>query len=85
LDALFSDQMRSGALLRREAGVGSTRQLGNGQRTTSMYGRGHAKPSNQAMQLTASKPAIYAGGVCRRERMLRGMHRGLATADLVSR
>ncbi len=37
------------------------------------------------MQLTASKPAIYAGGVCRRERMLRGMHRGLAAADLVSR
>ncbi len=41
--------------------------------------------SNQAMQLTASKPAIYAVGVCRRERMLRGMHSGLAAADLVSR
>ena len=41
--------------------------------------------SNQAMQLTASKPPIYAGDVCRRERMLRGMHRGLAAADLVSR
>ena len=40
---------------------------------------------NQAMQLTASKPAVYASGVCRRERMLRGMHRGLAAADLVSR
>jgi hypothetical protein len=37
------------------------------------------------MQLTASKAAIYAGGVCHRERMLRGMHRGLAAADLVSR
>ena len=41
--------------------------------------------SNQAMQLTASKPAVYASGVCRRERMLRAMHRGLAAADLVSR
>jgi hypothetical protein len=40
---------------------------------------------NQAMQLTTSKPAIYAGGVCHRERMLRGMHIGLAAADLVSR
>jgi hypothetical protein len=34
------------------------------------------------MQLTASKPAVYAWSVCRRERMLRGMHRGLAAADL---
>ena len=33
------------------------------------------------MQLTASKPAVYAGGVCRRERMLRFMHSGLAAAD----
>jgi hypothetical protein len=41
--------------------------------------------ANQAMQLTASKPAVYASSVCRRERMLRGMHRGLAAADLVSR
>ncbi len=40
---------------------------------------------NQAMQLTASKPAIYAFTVCRRERRLRGMHSGLAAADLVSR
>jgi len=40
---------------------------------------------NHAMQLTASKLAIYAGGVCHRERMLRGMHSGLAAADLVSR
>ena len=40
---------------------------------------------NQAMQLTASKPAIYAWSVCRRERMLWCMHRGLAAADLVSR
>ena len=44
-----------------------------------------ANASNQAMQLTASKPAVYASSVCRRERMLRGMHRGLAAADLVSR
>ena len=43
------------------------------------------KASNQAMQLTASKPAIYAGGVCPRELMLRGMRIGLAAADLVSR
>ena len=41
--------------------------------------------SNQAMQLTASKPGVYAFRVCRRERMLRGMHRGLTVADLVSR
>ena len=41
--------------------------------------------SNQAMQLTASKPVVYASAACRRERMLRGMHRGLAAADLVSR
>ena len=41
--------------------------------------------SNQAMQLTASKPDLYAWSVCRRERMLRFMHRGLAAADLVSR
>ncbi len=40
---------------------------------------------NQAMQLTASKPVVYAGGVCHRERMLRGMHSGLAAADLGSR
>ncbi|CAA9239314.1 MAG: hypothetical protein AVDCRST_MAG42-1611 [uncultured Chthoniobacterales bacterium] len=37
------------------------------------------------MQLTASKPAIYAFCVCHRERMARFMHRGLAAADLVSR
>ena len=41
--------------------------------------------SNQAMQLTASKSAVYAWSVCRRERLLRGMHRGLAAADLVTR
>ena len=40
---------------------------------------------NQAMQLTASKRAIYAGGVRRRALMLRGMRGGLAAADLVSR
>ncbi len=39
----------------------------------------------KAMQLTASKPVVYAWSVCRRERILRGMHRGLAAADLVSR
>ena len=47
--------------------------------------RGDAKTSNQAMQLTASKLVVYASSVCRRARMLRGMHRGLAAADLVSR
>jgi hypothetical protein len=40
---------------------------------------------NQAMQLTASKCAIYASSGCHRVPMLRGMHRGLAAADLVSR
>ena len=40
---------------------------------------------NQAMQLTASKPAVYASAFCRRERILRSIHRGLAAADLVSR
>ena len=44
-----------------------------------------AQSSNQAMQLTASKPGVYAGGVCHGERMLRGMHIGLAAADLMSR
>ena len=34
------------------------------------------------MQLTASKPALYAFSVCRCARMLRRMHRGLAAADL---
>jgi hypothetical protein len=38
---------------------------------------------NQAMQLTESK--VYASSVCRRASMLRGMHRGLAAADLLSR
>ena len=41
--------------------------------------------SNEAMQLTASKPAVCVSGVCRRARMLRSMHGGLAAADLVSR
>jgi hypothetical protein len=40
---------------------------------------------NQAMQLTASKSAIYTFRICRRKRILRGMHSGLAAADLVSR
>ena len=44
----------------------------------------HQRP-NQAMQLTASKLAIYASRACRRGRMLRGMRRGLAAADLVAR
>ena len=44
-----------------------------------------AQPSNQAMQLTASKPAIYASRAYRRASMLRGMHRGLAAADLLAR
>ena len=37
---------------------------------------------NQAMQLAASKPPVYAWSVCR---MLRSMQRGLEPADLVSR
>jgi hypothetical protein len=36
------------------------------------------------MQLTASKPDIYAFDVCRRSSILRFMRRGLAAADLVS-
>jgi hypothetical protein len=32
--------------------------------------------SNQAMQLTASKPDVYAWGVCRRRRMLRAIPEG---------
>ena len=43
------------------------------------------KAPNQAMQLTVSKLAVYASGVCHRERMLRGMHSGLAAADLMAR
>ena len=43
------------------------------------------RASNQAMQLTASKPDVHAWSVCRREPILRGMHSGLAAADLVSR
>ncbi len=35
-----------------------------------------AQSSNQAMQLTASKPATYAFTVCRRAGMLRGMSSG---------
>jgi hypothetical protein len=46
--------------------------------------REDAKP-NQAMQLTATKPVVYTSSVCRRERMLRWMHIGLAAADLVAR
>ena len=47
--------------------------------------RDHNHKTYQAMQLTASNPAVYAWSVCRRTRMLRGMYRGLAAADLVSR
>ena len=41
--------------------------------------------SNQAMQLTASNPDVYAVGVFRRASMLRFAYSGLAAADLVSR
>ena len=54
----------------------------------SIYRRVHCElpnASNRAMQLTASKPDVYAWSVCRRKRMLRRMHRRLAAADLVSR
>ena len=44
----------------------------------------HKRP-NQAMQLTASKPAVYAWSICRRERMLRGMRIGRAAAELLPR
>ena len=37
------------------------------------------------MQPTASKPVVHAWSVCRLERMLRGMHIGLAAADLSAR
>ena len=37
------------------------------------------------MQLTASKPDVYAWSVCRRPSMLRFMRRGLAAADLLAR
>jgi hypothetical protein len=40
---------------------------------------------NQAMQLTASKTAIYVLSVCHRAFSLRRSHIGLAAADLVSR
>jgi hypothetical protein len=52
---------------------------------TAAVARSNGHAPNQAIQLTASKSAIYAFRGCRRERMLRGMHRGLAAADLVSR
>ena len=47
--------------------------------------RHRPQASNQAMQLTASKPDVHAWSVCRSERMLPFMHRGLAAADLVTR
>ncbi len=40
---------------------------------------------NQAMQLTASKLAIYVLRLCHRTSLLRGSRSGLAAADLVSR
>ena len=40
---------------------------------------------NQAMHLTASKPAVHAFCLCHRGRMLRCMHRGLAAAELTAR
>jgi hypothetical protein len=54
--------------------------------STSLYRRSPNTPRpNQAMQLTASKLAIYASRFCRRGRSLRLMHIGLAAADLESR
>jgi hypothetical protein len=44
-----------------------------------------SKASNQAMQLTASKPAVHAGVSAVVSVCMRGMHIGLAAADLVSR
>jgi hypothetical protein len=40
----------------------------------------NARGSNPTMQLTASKPDVYGWSACRRKRMLRFMHRGLAAA-----
>ena len=40
---------------------------------------------NQAMQLTASKFDVYASMSAVASVCMRGMHRGLAAADLVSR
>ena len=40
---------------------------------------------NQAMQLTASNPAVFPSGVCHRHLWLCGPRSGLAAADLVSR
>ena len=56
----------------------------NGPRSSQRMTRS-ARGPNQAMQLTASKPDVYASAVCRRARMLRTMHSGLTAADLVSR
>ena len=64
-----------------------TRELAFGQMTAARRIRDFVarKRPNQAMQLTASKPDVYAFRVCHRNRMLRGMRIGLAAADLVSR
>lgn len=43
------------------------------------------KPPNQAMQLTASKPDVYALSVCHPRFALRRDRIGLAAADLVTR
>ena len=47
--------------------------------------RDASKKPNQAMQLTASKPDVYASGVCHLRFPLRRRHSGLAAADLVTR
>lgn len=36
--------------------------------------------ANEAMQVTASEPDGYAWSVCRRNRILRGMHSGLVAS-----
>ena len=41
--------------------------------------------ADPAMQLTVSKPAVWAFSVCRRASLLRNMHRGLAAAEFVGR
>jgi hypothetical protein len=48
-------------------------------------GVARTQTSNQAMQLTASKPAVYACECLPSRVSLRGRARGLAAADLVSR
>ncbi len=67
-------------------GSASFREMKSSQlRPTGVTFHSTPQSSNQAMQLTASKLAIYAVGVCHRASGLRASRSGLAAADLVSR